>query len=291
MIRSILWGSWFESRQADMGELIRRLERLVSKEQSNAPYDKDFFDLQLQFADKVRQLTPGMSPEEAIARFTNIPARLGLGVIPHDSTDPRWRRYVAGLRDAGGHEMPLHHILDWTDEQYRAHLDAMRKESKTDDEMFGPFFYDYSPETRSIDIHFRRIDAETVFDVKFFTEGRRHLTEMFSKIKLAYPDALEVEGTSWLFDNQRLMAAAMRFKLFPRSFKPNQAEPPRTAFTALGLWGQFVDKSLKTNLDLKRHFEQNLRTVTLDNLYEAFPFRRLRAKAPIADFYKLFEIE
>ena len=61
-------------------------------------YAKAFFDLQLQFAQKVAALS-GMPVAQALLEYTNLYIRFGLG-RDFDPAQPIWREYVAGLQTA-----------------------------------------------------------------------------------------------------------------------------------------------------------------------------------------------
>lgn len=58
-------------------------------------YAKAFFDLQLQFAHKVVDLS-GLPLKGALLGYTNLYVRFGLG-RDFDPAHPTWREYLAGL--------------------------------------------------------------------------------------------------------------------------------------------------------------------------------------------------
>ena len=60
-------------------------------------YAKAFFDLQLQFADKVTELS-GLPFTRVLLEYTNLYIRFGLGRDFHPA-HPIWQAYLAGLQD------------------------------------------------------------------------------------------------------------------------------------------------------------------------------------------------
>ena len=60
-------------------------------------YAKGFFDLQLEFAERVSALS-GLPFARIVLAYTNFYIRFGFG-RDFDGTDSRWQEYVAGLLD------------------------------------------------------------------------------------------------------------------------------------------------------------------------------------------------
>ena len=60
-------------------------------------YAKTFFDLQLQFADRVTLLS-GLPLAHALFEYTNLYIRFGLG-RDFDPAHPIWQEYLAGVQD------------------------------------------------------------------------------------------------------------------------------------------------------------------------------------------------
>ena len=79
-------------------------------------YAKAFFDLQLQFAQKVTALS-GLSLAHALFEYTDLYVRLGLG-RDFDPAHPVWREYLAGLQDTND-------CREWTYRFYLALPEAM----------------------------------------------------------------------------------------------------------------------------------------------------------------------
>ena len=80
------------------------------------PYAKAFFDLQLQFADKVTALS-GLPFARALFEYTNLYIRFGLG-RHFDPAHPTWGEYVAGLRETNDSR-------EWTYRFYLTRSEAM----------------------------------------------------------------------------------------------------------------------------------------------------------------------
>ena len=68
-------------------------------------YAKEFFDLQLEFAERVSALS-GLPFARAVLEYTNLYIRFGCG-RDFDPTHSRWQEYLAGLSNADDRH-------DWT---------------------------------------------------------------------------------------------------------------------------------------------------------------------------------
>ena len=79
-------------------------------------YTKAFFDLQLQFADKVSVLS-GLPLARALLEYTNLYIRFGLGRA-FDPAHPTWQEYLGGLQNTKD-------IPEWTYRFYLTRPDAM----------------------------------------------------------------------------------------------------------------------------------------------------------------------
>jgi len=79
-------------------------------------YAKPFFDLQLQFANKVTDLS-GLPLAGVLLEYTNLYIRFGLG-RDFDPAHPTWQEYLAGLQDTDD-------IREWTYAFYLTRSDAV----------------------------------------------------------------------------------------------------------------------------------------------------------------------
>jgi hypothetical protein len=64
---------------------------------------RDFFDLQLRFAEAVAEAT-AMPVAEAVLRYANLHRRFGLGDVTADQPHPSWHAYARELSRLASHE-------------------------------------------------------------------------------------------------------------------------------------------------------------------------------------------
>ena len=111
-------------------------------------YAKAFFDLQLQFAHKVTELS-GLPFTRVLLEYTNLYIRFGLGRDFHPA-HPIWQAYLAGLQDTNDQR-------EWTYRFYLTRAEAMAGPPVV--ATFGCFSYALSRGNR-IRLHFQNADTE-----------------------------------------------------------------------------------------------------------------------------------
>jgi len=111
-------------------------------------YAKAFFDLQLQFAQRVATLS-GLPLARILLDYTNLYIRFGLG-RGFDPAHPTWREYLGGLLDAND-------IREWTYRFYLRRPDAMAAPGIV--ATFGCFSYSRFNGDR-IRLHFENADTD-----------------------------------------------------------------------------------------------------------------------------------
>jgi hypothetical protein len=234
-------------------------------------YAKAFFDLQLQFADKVASLT-GMPSHRALLEYTNLYIRFGLG-RDLDPEHAGWQEYLAGLNDAADRH-------EWTYRFYRARPDDAG--APPTEASFGCFSY-ARVGTDRIRLHF--VNAETGRSpLGIESRGRRlaDLATLFDHVKRTGNPPLQVAGASWLYNLE-----AYR-RLFPRSYLANARPMPRR-FQRMSLWGQFLDRRGEVRPDVTREFLARVeRQSSVDNLDQCFPFQVLAVEAPVMEFFEFY---
>jgi hypothetical protein len=235
-------------------------------------YAKAFFDLQLQFANKVTILS-GLPLAHALLEYTNLYIRFGLG-RDFDCAHPTWRQYVAGLQDANDRG-------EWTYRFYVTRPEAMA--APTVVATFGCFSYARLSGGR-IRLHFGNAEPEGHSPLGIERLGQRlaDLAALFGHVKRTLPQPLRVLGASWLYN-----LGAYR-RLFPVSYVAT-AQVIDHRFQHMPLWGQFVDrygdiKESMTNQLLERLEHQS----SLDTLDQCFPFQVLSVEASVTAFYDFY---
>jgi hypothetical protein len=237
-------------------------------------YGKAFFDLQLQFADRVTVLS-GLPLAQALLEYTNLYVRFGLG-RDFDPAHPIWRQYVAGLHDTDDHR-------DWT---YRFYVE--RGETVGPPGIvatFGCFAYAQLGDDR-IRLHFHNAETDGRSPLALERVGQRlaDLAALFRHVKRTGREPVRVVGASWLYN-----LAAYR-RLFPASYVET-AHVIGRRFQSMPLWGQFLDRSGAVKEGVARPFLERLgRQSSLEGLDQCFPFQVLRVEAPVHEFYDFHRI-
>ena len=247
-------------------------------------YAKEFFDLQLHFANKVADLS-GLAFNQVLLEYTNLYVRFGLG-RDFDPTHPTWQAYLTGLNSAGDRKA-------WTYRFYLMRPEAMNVPSLV--ATFGCFSYALSGTDR-IRLHFWNAEADDQSPLGLDRQGHRkaELVALFRHVKQTLPEHADSEhtesgqadvvGVSWLYNLE-----AYR-RLFPTSYvQTARAIKPR--FQSMPLWGQFLNrrghiKQSMTHLFLERLEQQS----SLDGLRDCFPFQVLTVEASVLDFYDFYGI-
>ncbi|SDI09514.1 MULTISPECIES: hypothetical protein [Bradyrhizobium] len=240
---------------------------------------RDFFDLQLRFAEAVAEKT-SMPIAEAVLLTTNLHRRFGLGDAPAEGAPgPAWQEYARGLKGLTTHRQRA----DWTQIFYAR---SPEEPSAFPDHVFGCFKFDASDATDIVRLHFSNRDASNRDSLgplsKARAEVRRcELKSMFAFIKARFPNAGYVEGRSWLYGTE-----AYR-RLFPDDYAGSRVIiESGNRFQGMSRWGQVLDREGRVKPELKDKFLKNIERLNADRLWEAFPLPSFRVRAPIDVFYE-----
>jgi hypothetical protein len=232
-------------------------------------YQKEFFDLQLQFARHVAEISD-VSLERAILDYTNIYVRLAIG-RGFSPDNPVWLDYVDGLRC-------LSDVGEWT---YRFYLARPHGEPPGVAATFGCF--SYAPERPDrIRIHFENRDTGpgSPLGAERADARRDELRLLFAHVERTQPDVREVAGVSWLYN-----LPAYR-RLFPETYLAS-AKIAGARFRNMPLWGQFLDRQGRVKQAAANTFRDRLsRQSDLDGLAHCFPLQPLAVEASVSDFYR-----
>jgi hypothetical protein len=237
-------------------------------------YAKAFFDLQLQFAHKVTELS-GLPFARALFEYTNLYVRFGLG-RDFNPAHPTWQAYLAGLRDARDRG-------EWTYQFYLMRSEAMSAPPVV--ATFGCFSYALRGGDR-IRLHFRNAetDGHSPLGVERLGHRRADLTALFGHVKRTLGEQVRVVGASWLYNLD-----AYR-RLFPVSYLAT-ARVLGQRFQHMPLWGQFLDRRGDIREGMIQSFLERLeRQSRLDRIDECFPFQVLTVEASVLEFCDFYGI-
>ena len=235
-----------------------------------ARYAKAFFDLQLDFAERVSALS-GMPIAQALLEYTNLYIRFGLGRTV-DEAHPMWQKYVRGYGAAADRHT-------YTCEFYRheAHDDGGPPVAAR----FGCFAYARAGEGR-IRLHFDTAEPGGASPLSLARKAERigELAALFVHVRRTEPAVARVAGASWLYN-----IAAYR-RLFPPQYLAS-ARVLDDRFQRLPLWGQFLDRHGDVKPEMAGRLRERLAVQQgLDRLARCFPYQVIAVEAPVGVFYE-----
>jgi hypothetical protein len=240
----------------------------------------EFFDLQLQVAEKISQIT-GQPIQDTITNYTAFYLwfDLGSGLEPFDWNHPAWRRYIDGIPET-------HNISEWTYASYL--LNHREPLSHTSHKFWGCFSYgDHKGDREIIRIHFRHHDDSGQGPLSSQRKATRirELTDMFMDIRTTTPEAKLVRGESWLYNRKEYK------RLFPPAYGES-AQPVESDFKYRAIWGQFLKSNGGVQADLASTLMNHLADLRdVQDLGKCFPYQILRTECDVADFYRFYGIE
>ncbi|HEX4197281.1 MAG TPA: hypothetical protein VHZ26_07550 [Caulobacteraceae bacterium] len=217
---------------------------------------------------------------EALARYTNLQRRFGLGDIDAGPPPAQWVGFVGELESLDTPERRL----AWTKAFF---VTAPEDVPPADRTAFGCFSFDPPTAAGVVRIHFGNRDSTG--GVGPLDQARRprrlaELTEMFAAIRQAWPEANTVQGGSWLYN-----LAAYR-RLFPAAYGDSRAPPEFARLRGTSSWGQFLDHREAIKPDLRAAFLRNIETIDIAAPWRAFPLPVLRTSAPMELFYDFYGV-
>lgn len=237
-------------------------------------FSRDFFDLNLRFAQKVSDVA-GQSFQRSLLEYTHLYLAFGLG-RDFDPENAAWQKYLHQIPRSGGQLSATTH---------RFYLERIAEHPKPEPEHpFGCFSYTLWDKDR-VRVHFRNATmASGVLQKEKVPERISELKEMFRHLKKVVPANSMVIGGSWLYN-----IGAYR-RLFPMTYL-DSAQPSLEDYQFIALWGQFLfsDGSVRPCL-AEAFLERMERQKTLEGLKSCFPYQVLRLQSSIQDFYTCYGI-
>ena len=245
-------------------------------------FARELFDLQLSFAERVRDLT-GVPLGVAVFEYTNLYVRLGFG-RDFDFDCAGWQFYLVGLEDGAD-------AREWTYRFYRREPETATAPAVA--ASFGCFSYaiprDHLRDPSQADrvrLHFRNAEASdrSPLAPERVEQRRAELRALLEHLRTNAGPDVEVVGASWLYNLE-----AYR-RLFPPEYV-GTARPIPAAFRSMALWGQFVDRRGKLRASAVAAFLSALsRAASRDDLGGCFPFQALSVRAPARHFHDFYAV-
>ena len=243
--------------------------RIENKEKKE--YDKDFFELQIQFAKKLSEVS-SIPFTELLLSHTGLYHFFRLGKVV-DGNNPVWREFISQ-----GDQNMAERAYDLYLQVERAR-ESSPENNKPRRMKFGCFQHDYNEQEKTVYIHFgNREEKDSPFaDIE---KRKQELKTMFEYIKNNHPEAEYVRGDSWLYNLENYR------KIFPSEYSANR-EPSKTPYLALSTWGQFLDRNHKTRPEELNSFKQRLQAAqTWDEALKSISKMPLLAGTNIENFYR-----
>lgn len=237
-------------------------------------YPKQFFDINLRFAQKVSEISRE-TPDRALLHYTNLYIRFGIG-RDFDAANPIWQEYLEGLHQAQDG-------IEWT---YQFYLKRQQQNIvKLQESPFGCFSYTIV-DGNQIRLHFHNNEPPEFSPLSRDRMGNRfaELQSMFAQIRHKVDDPANVIGASWLYNLE-----AYR-RLFPPVYLAT-AQLGRNDFPYLPLWGQFIDHGGRVKEGMASQFLECLdKQHRLEDIEKCFPFRVLHLESFIQEFYRFYSV-
>lgn len=237
-------------------------------------YSKEFFDLQIRFAQTVVALID-IPIEKALLDYTNIYVRFALG-RSFDQHNPIWRCYADGLSESVD-------VSDWTYRFYLARTDVTQTQSTV--ATVGCFSYAMQ-NAGCIRIHFENIEPTTVSPLSIDRLPARlaELRSLFDHVRHNQQESTHVVGTSWLYN---ILAYK---RCFPEGYVAS-AKVAESRFRNMSLWGQFLDRHGAVRVGIAHDFTRRLSNIAnSQDLVCSFPLQALAVQAPIEQFYGFYGV-
>lgn len=239
-------------------------------------YSKDYFDLQLKFANKIAQLTDTELSEVLLA-YTSFYKSFNIPGWNFQVQNPSWQKYINMLKASG----------NTADVTYKFYLDSL-KDTPINKNQFGCFSYevDSDEEGDYVQIHFKNADDPVPGALSKERVSTRidELTKMFTDIKENHPNVNRVFGFSWLYNLDAYK------RLFPANFT-HKAKKITDWFKSTALWGQFLDSAGEVKPDLATKFISSIRQAqSLPELLASFPYSMLEPEGKTSDFYRFYHV-
>ena len=243
--------------------------RIENKEKKQ--YDKDFFDLQIQFAQKLSEVS-GIPFSELLLSHTGLYHFFKLGKVVNVN-NPVWQKFISkGDQNMAERAYDLYLQVQRARESYPENKKPRRIH-------FGCFQHDYNEQEKTVYIHFGNTEKKgSPFDD--MGKRKQELKDMFKYIKENHPEAKYVRGDSWLYNLEKYR------EIFPAEYSAH-LEPSKTPYLALSTWGQFLDRNHETRREALNSFKQRLQAAqTQDEVLKSIPLMSLQVCTSIDNFYK-----
>ena len=239
-----------------------------------------YFEAQLTLARRIAELTGARLGETAF-HVTNLHRRLGLGV-PGETPSEAWRGYAARLEATVGLAAQVH----LTQEAFLAAPEE--RLPPPEQTAFGCFAYSPPGEDGRVRMHFYNLDTDEAggpLAASKMARRKAELAAMVAHIRAAHPQAIGIQGRSWLYNLE-----AYR-RLFPPVYGASRTAldgPP--GLQGSSSWGQLIDSREAIRPQVRDAFTANLEALDPRAPWRVFPLQALTAAAPMEAFEAFYAV-
>lgn len=238
---------------------------------------KQLLKINLEFAEKISQIL-NQPIDNILFDYTMLYRCFNIG-RKFNINNPFWQSFLVDFKKSSNK-------LDLI---YEVHL-ARQKLPLIDgiNFTFGCFSFERNT-GEEIRIHFNNNEVREYGPLQVSRKEFRksELKALFSYVKKNVYKPTNVIGRSWLYNIEAYK------RLFPKSYLSSvKVVSPNKAYPRISLWGQFLNHRNQIKHKLIEIFLSQLKSQnTIDKLYECFPFKVLRLKSPIQNFYEFYSID
>lgn len=233
-------------------------------------YSKDYFNLQLKFAQRITEITRE-DLSSVLFQYTSFYKSFRIEGWEFSLNNPIWNEFLNELNQNNNVNENIYNFY-----LKQIQLKGVKNEKK----LFGCFSYEYDEDKHEVSIHFTNVDTPEpgALSKERMDVRTKELKQMFKEIKEIYPDAKTVTGFSWLYNIEAYK------RLFPPEYIQN-SKIITDWFRSTALWGQFLDSAGEIKKDLVAKFEKDIsKANTVEELKMCFPFKLVKVNADIKYF-------
>jgi hypothetical protein len=237
-------------------------------------FSKEFFALQLQFAQEVVRVS-NLPFAQVLLDFTTFYLSFELG-RDWNSQNPIWQQFLQGLA-------LTHNATDWT---YNFYMQRQSTFLAEDVHYFGCFSYAYLSDEKTIRIHFRSnaTSGQKVLNHLNMPARLADLQAMFAVIQQEVSSAKYVKGNSWLYNLEAYK------RLFPPAYLKSIGAGHHE-FQFLATWGQFLDHTYMVKSGMANHFlKETQKQSILAEIEKCVPYQILEPPCEISYFYDFYNL-
>ena len=248
----------------------------MSDRRARAHRLRDFFELQLRFADAVTERS-GRPLRDVVLKLTSFHRRFGLGDADQ-GVAPQWDGFIQKLE-----RLPTRDArVAWTQQFFETAPDETLRPGRR---FFGCFGFDKPDAEGVVQIHFLNHDGDGVSPLHRdkIARRQREIADVIACVDETCPTAQSIRGMSWLYHLE-----AYR-RLFPPQYGTSRAPARYMRLSGNSSWGQFTRHDETIKPELRDAFVANFDKIDLAAPWRCFPLPALTVSAPLAVFREFYE--